>query len=65
MTIEIEFARRAGKTQHGNLLWRQFKHFDAFVVAFESGDVASDINGDGFLDVSDFDAFVDAFEAGC
>ena len=42
-----------------------FTDFDAFVVAFESGDVASDINGDGFLDVSDFDAFVDAFEAGC
>ncbi len=42
-----------------------FTDFDAFVVAFESGEAISDFNSDSFLDFTDFDAFVTAFEAGC
>jgi len=42
-----------------------FTDFDAFVSAFESGDMNADFNGDGFLDFTDFDAFVAAFESGC
>jgi len=39
--------------------------FDAFVAAFELGDIVSDFDGDGFVTGEDFDAFVAAFEAGC
>jgi hypothetical protein len=42
-----------------------FEDFDAFVAAFESGDVRGDFNADGFITFEDFDAFVGAFEAGC
>ena len=42
-----------------------FFDYDAFVDAFEQGDIAADFNADGFLDFFDYDAFVDAFEAGC
>jgi len=42
-----------------------FTDFDAFVLAFEGGQVSADFNSDGFLDFTDFDAFVTAFEAGC
>jgi Subtilase family len=39
--------------------------FDAFVLAFEAGDISADIDGTGFTDTDDYDAFVDLFEAGC
>ncbi len=39
--------------------------FDAYVQAFEAGDIAADFDGTGFVDTEDFDAFVHAFEAGC
>lgn len=39
--------------------------FDAFVAAFEAGDVSADYNGDGFVTGDDFDGFVEAFEWGC
>ena len=42
-----------------------FEDFDAFVGAFEGGDVRGDFNADGFITFEDFDAFVSAFEAGC
>ncbi len=39
--------------------------FDAFLVAFESGDDSADYDKDGFVAGEDFDAFVADFEAGC
>ncbi len=39
--------------------------FDAYVAAFEAGDIASDFDGDGFVTGEDFDAYVAAFESGC
>ena len=42
-----------------------FEDFDAFVSAFEAGDVTGDFNKDGFLTFEDFDVFVTEFEAGC
>lgn len=42
-----------------------FFDYDAFVVAFETGDPKADFDRDGTLDVFDYDAFVVAFEIGC
>lgn len=42
-----------------------FFDYDAFVVAYETGDAVADFNEDGFLDFFDYDAFVIAFETGC
>jgi hypothetical protein len=42
-----------------------FTDFDAFVAAFEAGELAGDYNNDGFIDFTDFDAFVSDFEVGC
>lgn len=39
--------------------------FDAFVRAFEVGEVSADVDQSGFVDTEDFDAFVRAYEAGC
>ncbi len=39
--------------------------FDAFVAAFELGDLVADFDGDGFVTGEDFDAYVVRFEAGC
>lgn len=39
--------------------------FDAYVLAFELGDIAADIDRNGFVNGDDFDAYVDAFVAGC
>ncbi len=39
--------------------------FDAFVLAYEAGDLSTDFDGSGFVDTDDFTAFVGAFEAGC
>lgn len=39
--------------------------FDAYVAAFEAGEISADFDGDGFATGDDFDAFVAAFEAGC
>ena len=39
--------------------------FDAFVLAFENGDLAADYDHDGFVTGEDFDAYVVDFEAGC
>jgi len=39
--------------------------FDAFVAAFELGDLSSDFDGDGFVTGDDFDAYVALFELGC
>ena len=39
--------------------------FDAFVAAYESGDLSSDFDHDGFVTGLDFDAYVQAFEDGC
>lgn len=39
--------------------------FDAYVAAFELGDISSDFDGDGFVTGDDFDAYVVAFELGC
>jgi len=39
--------------------------FDAFVVAFEAGEITADFDVNGFVNGDDFDAFVTAFEAGC
>mgnify|MGYP001380004009 CR=1 FL=1 len=39
--------------------------FDAYVAAFELGDIAADFDHDGFVTGDDFDAYVAAFEAGC
>ncbi len=39
--------------------------FDAFVAAFENGDLSADFNGDGFITGEDFDGYVAAFESGC
>lgn len=39
--------------------------FDAFVAAFEAGEITADYDADGFVTGLDFDAFVGAFEAGC
>lgn len=42
-----------------------FDDYNAFVLAFEAGDLSSDFDGSGFVDFDDFNAFVVAFEAGC
>jgi hypothetical protein len=42
-----------------------FFDYDAFVTAFELGDLSADFNRDCFLDFFDYDAFVEAFETGC
>lgn len=39
--------------------------FDAYVAAFELGDISADFDGDGFTTGDDFDKFVAAFEKGC
>jgi len=39
--------------------------FDAYVAAFEAGDLIADFDRDSFVTGEDFDAFVAAFEAGC
>ncbi len=39
--------------------------FDAFVRAFEAGEITADFDGTGFVDTEDYDAFVHAFEIGC
>ncbi len=39
--------------------------FDAFVAAFEAGNLSADFDGNGFVNGEDFDAYVTAFEAGC
>lgn len=41
-----------------------FLDYDAFVAAFEIGDMNADISRDGFLDFWDFDQFVLLFEGG-
>lgn len=39
--------------------------FDAYVSAFEAGNVSADFDHDGFVTGDDFDAYVSAFQAGC
>jgi hypothetical protein len=39
--------------------------FDAFVMAFEAGDVSADVDGSGFVDTDDYDFFVNRYELGC
>jgi len=39
--------------------------FDAYVAAFELGDLSADFDHDGFVTGDDFDAYVVAFESGC
>jgi hypothetical protein len=39
--------------------------YDAYVLAFEAGEISSDFDQDGFVTGLDFDAYVLAFEAGC
>ncbi len=39
--------------------------FDAYVLAFQTGDAIADFDGNGFVTGEDFDAFVTAFVAGC
>ncbi len=39
--------------------------FDAYVAAFEAGDLIADFDHDSFVTGEDFDAFVAAFESGC
>jgi len=39
--------------------------FDAFVRAFELGEMTADFNGDGFINGPDFDQYVVEFESGC
>ncbi len=39
--------------------------FDAYVAAFELGDISADFDGNGFVTGEDFDAYVAAFESGC
>jgi len=39
--------------------------FDAYVAAFELGNLSADFNFDGFVTGEDFDSFVATFEAGC
>lgn len=39
--------------------------YDAYVEAFENGNIAADMDGDGFIDGFDYDSFVAAFELGC
>lgn len=41
-----------------------FEDFDAYVLAFEAGQLRADLNNDGFLTFEDFDGFVAIFEAG-
>ncbi len=38
---------------------------NAFVQAFQNGDLLADLTGDGVLDLQDINAFVQAFTAGC
>jgi hypothetical protein len=38
---------------------------DAFVQAYELGDISADVDGTGFVDTEDFDFFVRAYEGGC
>jgi len=39
--------------------------FDAFLDAFQLGEVAADIDGNGFVNGDDFDAYIAAFVSGC
>ncbi len=39
--------------------------YDAYVLAFEAGDLPADFNGDGFVNGDDFDGFAAAFDLGC
>ncbi len=39
--------------------------YDAFVHAFEAGNIDADFDHSGFVDTDDFDAFVHAYETGC
>ncbi len=39
--------------------------FDLYAGAFEAGDRAADVNGDGSVSGPDFDAYTEAFIAGC
>lgn len=39
--------------------------FDAFLAAFEAGDLSADFDGDGFVAGEDFTGYVDAFETAC
>ncbi len=39
--------------------------FDAYVTAFEAGNISADFDGDTFVTGDDFDAYVTAFESGC
>lgn len=41
-----------------------FEDFDAYVLAFEAGQLRADLNNDGFLTFEDFDGFIAIFEAG-
>ncbi|GMV25432.1 MAG: hypothetical protein AMXMBFR58_14630 [Phycisphaerae bacterium] len=42
-----------------------FEDYDAFVQAFELGDISADFDESGFVDVEDFTAFVVQYESGC
>jgi len=42
-----------------------FFDYDAYVIAFENGDICSDVTGDGAIDFFDYDAYVLMFEDGC
>lgn len=42
-----------------------YQDFDAFIVAFESGNAAADLNADAMLTFEDFDAFMVEFADGC
>ena len=37
----------------------------AFIAAFEAGEISADFDGSGFVDLDDHAAFIAAFEAGC
>lgn len=39
--------------------------FDAYVLAFEAGDLGADFDGDGFITGIDYDLYVQSFETGC
>lgn len=39
--------------------------YDAFVAAFEAGDMRADMTGDRFIDIFDYEAYLDYFETGC
>ena len=42
-----------------------FFDYDAYVEAFETGNMVADYNEDQFLDFFDYDDYIEAFEAGC